>query len=377
MPDAIAFVCENFGPTHADRCETVAVRFAGKRAVIGIELAGRSHTYDWQPEARAGFAKRTLFPAASIDRIGWLRRLARTVRACLAARDIFFCHYEHPATFLAALVLRAAGRRVYVMNDSKFDDKPRVFWRERAKRVLHLPYLGGIAAGARSKDYMRSLGVPAGRIFEFYDNISVARIRRLAKAPPAPAGAPFEARHFTIVARLVPKKNLLTAIAAFALYCNAVRTPRSLVLVGSGPMEAEIRARIAALGLQDRIHLTGFLESEGVCEILSRSLALLMPSTEEQFGIAALEAIAMGVPVIVSENCGVRDSFVREGVNGFVVEANDAACIGSLLTLIGSDEARWRAMAAANADFAEQGDAGRFAESVEALVGAAARPEGL
>ena len=371
MPDAIAFVWENFGPTHADRCEAVAARFAGKRAVIGIELAGRSHTYDWQPEARAGFAKRTLFPATTIDGVGWLNRAARTVRACLAARDIFFCHYEHKATFLSALVLRAAGRRVYVMNDSKFDDKPRVFWRERAKRVLNLPYLGGIAAGARSKDYMRRLGVPAGRIFGFYDNISVARIRRLAKAPTAPEGAPFETRHFTIVARLVPKKNLLTAIASFALYCKAVPSPRPLIIVGSGPMEAEIRARIAELGLQERVRLTGFLESEGVCEILSRTLALLMPSTEEQFGIAALEAIAMGVPVIVSENCGVRDCFVRDGVNGFVVEASDAARIASLLALMGSDEARWRAMAASCADFANDGDAARFAESVEALVGAA------
>ena len=371
MPDAIAFVWENFGPTHADRCEAVAAHFAGKRAVIGIELAGKSHTYDWQPEARAGFAKRTLFPATTIDRIGWLKRATRTVRACLAARDIFFCHYEHPATFLAAFVLRASGRRVYVMNDSKFDDKPRVFWRERAKRVLTLPYLGGIAAGARSKDYMRLLGVPAERIFAFYDNISVARIRRLAKAPPAPQGAPFKDRHFTIVARLVPKKNLLTAIASFALYCKAVPAPRPLIIVGSGPMEAEIRARIAELGLGGKIALTGFLESEGVCEILSRTLALLMPSTEEQFGIAALEAISMGVPPIVSENCGVRDCFVREGVNGFVVDASDAACIGSLLTLIGSDEARWRAMAAACADFAEQGDVAHFAESVEALVGTA------
>src|ERR1051326_992238 len=105
MPDGLAFVWENFGPTHADRCEAVARFFSGNRAVIGVELAGTSHTYDWQPDARASFQKVTLFPGTTIDRVNLFARILRTVRACLSARDIFFCHYEHGATFVPACLL--------------------------------------------------------------------------------------------------------------------------------------------------------------------------------------------------------------------------------------------------------------------------------
>jgi L-malate glycosyltransferase len=371
MPDDIAFVWENFGPTHADRCEAVATRFAHRRGVIGVELAGRSLFYEWQSEWRPDFEKITLFPGATIDQIGVLKRVWRTVHACLSASDIFFCHYEHLATFLSACILRLLGRRLYVMSDSKFDDKPRFFLREWGKWLLHLPYRGGIAAGARSADYMRFLGVPAQNIRERYNNVSVSRIRRLAKAPPAPSGASFAERHFTIVARLVPKKNLATAIAALAHYRRTATNPRELVIVGSGPLEAELREKIVQAGVESSVRLTGLLQTESVCEILSHSLALIMPSVEEQFGIAALEAIAMGVPVIVSDNCGVRDGYVRAGINGFVIEPNNVEGLAALMALLAEDEARWRTMATACAEFAEQGDVLGFSESVAALVPAA------
>ena len=95
----------------------------------------------------------------------------------------------------------------------------------------------------------------------------------------------------------------------------------------------------------------------------------MLASTEEQFGIAVLEAIAMGVPPIVSENCGVRDSFVRDGVNGFVVRAEDAGAIAERMAALAGDESLWRRMAEANAPFAAKADASLFAQSVEALLG--------
>jgi L-malate glycosyltransferase len=138
-----------------------------------------------------------------IDRVPFLQRTLKTVRACLAARHIFFCHYEHPATFTAVVALRLLLRRVYVMNDSKFDDYERYLWREVGKAIMYMPYRGGIASGTRARDYLRFLGVPRNGITGNYNSLSVERVRRLAKAPPAPAGAPWIQRHFTIVARFV------------------------------------------------------------------------------------------------------------------------------------------------------------------------------
>ena len=57
--------------------------------------------------------------------------------------------------------------------------------------------------------------------------------------------------------------------------------------------------------------------------MLRKSLALILPSTEEQFGFVVLEALALGIPVIVSENVGARDLHVRTGVNGFIFEPDN------------------------------------------------------
>src|SRR4051812_3316992 len=114
----IAFVWDNFGPLHVDRCESVADR--GLR-IVGIEISGRSSIYDWEPPL-AKFKKITLFPGKSNS--NQLRRFFALVAACRASRamQVFFCHYDQPSIFACALVMRLLGRRVYSMNESKFDD---------------------------------------------------------------------------------------------------------------------------------------------------------------------------------------------------------------------------------------------------------------
>jgi len=218
---SVVFVWENFGPVHADRCDAVARHFGDRRKVHGIELAGSSQVYAWNSQDGAAFQKHTLFPAAAaIYKVPFFKKAAALLRACWARRpaDFFFCNYDSPLIFCTALTLRLTGARVFVMNDSKFDDYRRYLARELVKRVFYLPYDGAIASAARAADYLRFLGVPESRILSHYDTMSTERIRRLAGVARAPGGPAFAARHFTIVARLVEKKNIATALRAYALY---------------------------------------------------------------------------------------------------------------------------------------------------------------
>ena len=83
-------------------------------------------------------------------------------------------------------------------------------------------------------------------VFEGYDTVSVARIRALAQAQPAPQGTPFALRHFTVIARQVPKKNLLLAIDAYARYRQAAgANARSLHLCGTGELQETLKADVA------------------------------------------------------------------------------------------------------------------------------------
>jgi glycosyltransferase involved in cell wall biosynthesis len=367
----IVFVWDNFGPLHVDRCDATSDRVRGNHEVIGIELAGKSKDYEWTAESGQKFRKITLFQGQSTEGVSFLSRLSRTFRACVAqggGTSYFMCAYEHPATMITALLLRLCGRRVFALGCSKFDDYPRHLWREVLKSVFYLPYNGGIASGIRSRDYMRFLGVPAKRVKANYNAVSIARIRKLAGAPPAPAGVAHRDRHFVMVARFLPKKNIRTALEAFAIYAARARNPRQLHLCGSGPLECELRQQVREAGIEPLVQFRGFLQTAEVCRTYVTSLALLLPSVEEQFGNVIPEALAMGIPVIVSDQCGARDLLVRSGVNGFVVEPDNPEGMALFMEMLSEGEWLWKSMCRAAIEFSEKGDARHFADSVISLV---------
>jgi glycosyltransferase involved in cell wall biosynthesis len=364
------FVWENFGPSHCDRCDAVAKLVGNSREIVGLELASASASYDWRSETGTEFKKKTLFVETTIDSVSFVQKAWTLVRSCWSLRpaDYLFCHYEEPFIFLTAILLRISGSRVFVMNDSKFDDRRRYLGREVLKSLLYLPYNGAIASGTRTADYLRFLGVPENRIRLNYDTLSTNRIRRLAGVAKAPDGTPFSARHFTIIARMVPKKNISLALDAYAIYYTQASKPRQLHLCGSGPLEAQLRAKVIELGLDEFVVFHGFLQIEDVCPILGTTLALLLPSVEEQFGHVVIEAQAMGLPVIVSENCGARDLLVRNGVNGFVLEPDNPRGWSYFMGLLDQDEGLWRRMATATEQFTALGDASQFASAVVDLL---------
>lgn len=367
----LVFMWENFGPMHIDRCLAVARHFSGARKVIGIELAGRSDTYDWAQGEASGFVKQTLFPGRTVADVSAPKLLWTLLRTSIAIgpADFFFCGYEQLSTLLTSIVLRLLGRRVFTMNDSKFDDKPRRIWRELLKSFYFLPYNGALAAGRRSGEYLEFLHFASKPIAFGYDAISVNRIREQAAGPGAPEGEAFGARHFTVVARMVPKKNLFGVLEAFAHYTRLTSTPRQLHFCGTGPLQQQIKERAQELGLAGLVVFHGSVDSTAVSRILSRTVALLLLSTEEQFGLVIPEALSMGVPVIASNNCGACDELVRSGINGFVVEPDNPRGIAYFMNLLSSDALLWSEMATAAAAQASLGDTDRFVEACEKLTG--------
>ena len=215
---------------------------------------------------------------------------------------------------------------------------------------------------------MRFMGFRPENIESAYNTVSLQRIRRLAGVPVAPAGTPYRDRHFTIVARLVAKKNITMALKALKMYAAQVPHPRPLHLFGSGPLEAELRHQVRESGIENLVHFRGFLQTKEISKAYGNSLALILPSIEEQFGNVIPEAQAMGLPVILSDNCGGRDLLVRSGVNGFIIEPDNPAGLAFFMKLLSDDEALWRRMCADSQMFVERADSTRFAEAVESLI---------
>lgn len=371
MKPAVIFVWENFGPYHVDRLEAAGRALGDTHRVIGIEIAGSSSIYAWnRTDAVADFERVTLFPDRAFASIPAWRQLSAMLRACLRTRahHIFLCHVTRIDTFLLALGLRLLGRRVYVMTESKFDDKPRSLWFEFAKKSVYLPYNGALVGGQRHGEYMRFLGFRAKSIVQGYDTVSGDRVRRLAGAPPAPDGVAYGERHFTIIARLVPKKNLAMALEAYATYRRQMGPQaRDLRLCGSGELETELRRKASDLGLSGEI-FQGFIQAPDIARVLASTLALILPSTEEQWGLVVNEAVAMGVPILCSTNIGARDLLVRTGVNGFIFEPDNPAGLAYFMGRLSADENEWRRLAAGSTRLAALADTANFGTAVAGVV---------
>jgi N-acetyl-alpha-D-glucosaminyl L-malate synthase BshA len=96
--------------------------------------------------------------------------------------------------------------------------------------------------------------------------------------------------------------------------------PAKLVLVGDGPDRSECERLCRQLGICDNVRFLG--KQDGLVEILNASDIFLIPSQSESFGLAALEAMACGLPVI-SSSVGGLPELVRHNETGYIAEIGD------------------------------------------------------
>jgi N-acetyl-alpha-D-glucosaminyl L-malate synthase BshA len=143
-----------------------------------------------------------------------------------------------------------------------------------------------------------------------------------------------------------PVKRIDSVMDVFARI--AARLPAVLLLVGEGPELSLARRLAVSLGVADRVHYVG--AQENVIPLLSIADLLLLPSEQESFGLAALEAMACEVPVVAS-NVGGLPEVIDDGVTGFLhpVGAVDEMA-DSGVKMLTDDGVRARVTAAAVTD---------------------------
>ncbi len=126
------------------------------------------------------------------------------------------------------------------------------------------------------------------------------------------------------VMRLAGRKRpmQLLDVLARARQDVAASVPLRAVIVGDGPLENKLRARIDALGIGDWVELAGSCTREQIRELYRHSDVFVAPSHQESFGLAALEARAAGLPVVAMRSGGVGE-FVLDGTEGLLCEDDD------------------------------------------------------
>ena len=146
--------------------------------------------------------------------------------------------------------------------------------------------------------------------------------------PPAPARSPV----IVALGRLHPNKGFDDLIRAAVLL--EPRRPGLQVVIGgdddpAAPGERQrLAARVAATALAGRVELVGFVERPA--DLLARAAVYVQPSRFEPQGLAILEAMAVGIPVVASAVGGIPE-VVRDGVNGLLVRAGDPVALAAAI----------------------------------------------
>lgn len=367
----IALIWSQFTDTHVDRINAVAERFRGRAEILAVEVASTSSTYaDFSPGRAVGEARKlTLFPGRSFDRIPRWRRLTATLGAVRKAKAVCLgVSYGELDFLLLCWILRLMGKRIVLMSCSKFDDFPRDALFELLKQMALLCFHSALTSGVRGRDYFRYLGFRNRPIATGYNSLGLDRIREQAGHRQGASPPSFAQRDFVFVGRFIDKKDLSVLIEGFARYLElAPQSQRRLVLVGSGPLDASLRAQAAALTPQGRVVFPGFLEGAALYRQVADGLSLVLVSCSEQWGLVINEAMALGQPIIVSRAPGARDILVRNLINGFVVETGSVEGIARAMLRMGADQAAWTAMSQASSLRADLGDAWVFAQGLDAL----------
>lgn len=156
-----------------------------------------------------------------------------------------------------------------------------------------------------------------------------------------------EPRSFTVcaVARLVPTKGLDLLIEAFHLLLESVPDAR-LNIVGKGPERQSLERKIAAHGLNERVKLLGFRPNREAMEHVATASVFVLPSFVEALGVAYLEAMSLGVPVIGVRGQGIGD-VIRHGENGLLIAPRDVLAVHDAMLQLARNPTLTRTMGAA------------------------------
>jgi glycosyltransferase involved in cell wall biosynthesis len=232
-------------------------------------------------------------------------------------------------------------------------------WRKRAYWWLGGRRILGRAAAVLCTDAAEAaafgaLGLSVPRLVVPNGLALPSRWGRRPSRVRAKLGIPDAARVVLMLGRLHAKKRPQIAVEAVGrLEKDGIEV--HLVLAGPGDEDTvrTLRARAREAGCADRVHLTGLLDREGVDDVLGGSDVLVMPSEQESenFGMAAAEALAAGVPVVGSAGIPAVETAARHGAGRCVPP--EAASVAAAIAEIVRDPARLREMSAAARGVAE------------------------
>jgi glycosyltransferase involved in cell wall biosynthesis len=213
--------------------------------------------------------------------------------------------------------------------------------------------------------------MPRERIFTGYGVVDNAYFAQKADAARRDAAA-VRARlnlpesFFLASNRFIQKKNLPRLIEAYGSYRQAAGpTAWKLVLLGDGPLKPLVLKLRENLNLTDDLLLPGFKQYDELPAYYGLASAFVHASTIEQWGLVVNEAMAAGLPVLVSRPCGCVPDLVVHGRNGFTFDPFNAKELAQLFHEVAGGQHDLAAMGQRSREIIAPWSPAKFARSLQ------------
>jgi len=254
-----------------------------------------------------------------------------------AAPDaIVFGGYNYVASWQALFWARARGVPFFLWSESNLPDVRRGYALVEMLKDEFLRQCSGFAVAGRSaREYLRAHKVREDLIFSAPDAVDndlfaagAADSRRNALALRAELGLP--GRYFLFVGRIVPEKGVFDLLAAYAKLDERRRQQIGLVYVGDGAFRRQLEERAASIS-PGMIRCAGFVQRNPLATYYALAEMLILPTYSDPWGLVVNEAMACGLPVLVSRVAGCAADLVMDNWNGFLISPGDVSAMSAAM----------------------------------------------
>jgi glycosyltransferase involved in cell wall biosynthesis len=290
--------------------------------------------------------------------------------------DVIVATHEYPALY--ALMARRGARCIPRLIEV-FHATGHLGLKSMLQMQLYRPVFKRcdllVYVSERQREYWRSKGFSAKRDMVIHNGVDLERFSDRSDASESQAfraqcGFSADDLLIGICAALRPEKAHKDLLQALSLLRERGISAKVLI-VGDGPERSAIEQSIAALHLSDRVFITGFKDDVrpylAICDVV-----VLASHAIETFSIAALEAMAMGKPLVLTRIGGAEEQVI-DGQNGFLYEPGDTEALSQKLAALQLEPAR-KAMGMASRERVETlFSEGRMMEQFEGQIQALGR----